>query len=133
MALKKHEMPPPGYFENFSDRVIARIEADEFTRSLPWWERLASAFTLKPALAGAFGLMISAGVLAGVLFSGPAADKTQNGGLAGLSPVGDTPSTMIAMEQNMPSSTDPVPSTMPSYNPFSQPLGGATRVSFTYR
>jgi hypothetical protein len=133
MALKKYEKPPPGYFENFSDRVIARIEADQFARSLPWWQNLLSGLSFRPALAGAFGLMVSAGVLAGILFSGPVAQNVQSGMMAAVNPIGDAPSTMIAMEQTMPSSTDPVPSSMPSYNPFNQPIGGATRVSFSYR
>jgi hypothetical protein len=133
MALKKYEKPPPGYFENFSDRIIARLEADELARNLPWWERLFSPFMLKPALAGAFGLMVSAAILGGILFAGPGAVTTQKGTLSAINPASpEVPSTMIVMEQNLPSSTDPVPSAMPSYNPFNQPLGGATRVSFSY-
>ena len=61
LALKRHEVPPPGYFENFSSQVTARIRAGEDRATeeqqgieLPWFFRLLSAFEAKPAFAGAF-------------------------------------------------------------------------------
>ncbi|HTV42922.1 MAG TPA: hypothetical protein VMF08_20325 [Candidatus Sulfotelmatobacter sp.] len=49
LALKRHEIPPPGYFEDFSSRVIGRIRAGEAARELPWLLRLLQAFEAKPA------------------------------------------------------------------------------------
>lgn len=44
LALKRHEKPPPGYFEDFSARVMARIEAEEQMRARSWLEQLRDLF-----------------------------------------------------------------------------------------
>ena len=49
LALKRHEIPPPGYFEDFSSRVIGRIRAGEAAQELPWLLRLLQSFEGKPA------------------------------------------------------------------------------------
>ena len=49
LALKRHEIPPPGYFEDFSSGVIGRIRMSEAARELPWLLRLLQAFEAKPA------------------------------------------------------------------------------------
>jgi hypothetical protein len=48
LALKRHEMPPPGYFATFSSKVIARIEAEGLSVELPWWRRVLAGMTLRP-------------------------------------------------------------------------------------
>src|SRR5262245_61109446 len=58
LALKRHETPPPGYFNNFSDKVIARIEADGLFVRSSWWQRLFPEWDAKPVLACAYGLVI---------------------------------------------------------------------------
>ncbi|HEY3762617.1 MAG TPA: hypothetical protein VGN23_12800 [Verrucomicrobiae bacterium] len=58
MALKRHEVPPPGYFHNFSSEVIARIKLGEHRSAeaaeTPWFLRLLQIFDAKPAFAGVF-------------------------------------------------------------------------------
>lgn len=39
LRLKCHETPPPGYFNEFSDKVLDRIRALESERALPKWRR----------------------------------------------------------------------------------------------
>jgi hypothetical protein len=53
LALKRHEAPPPGFFEAFPDRVRARILAEVKAPAPGWWERLAVGRFWRPALAGA--------------------------------------------------------------------------------
>ena len=80
LALKRHEQPPPGYFNNFSREVIARIRAGEagFGASAgePLFsepsllQRFWSLFETKPALAGAFGVLVCGLLVSGVIYSG---------------------------------------------------------------
>lgn len=63
LKLKRHETPPPRYFNDFSGQVIIRIktgdlrEQDDFGEKLTlaqhWWQRLVSAFRDGPVLVGA--------------------------------------------------------------------------------
>ena len=72
-------MPPPGYFNDFSGHVIARIRAGErvdrsgFWESLsweaPWLQRLWSAFETKPIFAGALGMVVCGFLVTGVVYS----------------------------------------------------------------
>ena len=64
LKLKQHEVPPPGYFHNFSGQVISRIRAGEgggaqgFAEQLqataPWAVNFLRIFETKPGLIGAF-------------------------------------------------------------------------------
>jgi hypothetical protein len=62
LRLKKYEKPPPRYFNDFSHRVLARIEAGESRHS--WWERFG--FDLRPAFAAAAGVLACGLVVYGV-------------------------------------------------------------------
>ena len=82
LALKRHEQPPPGYFNDFSRQVIVRIKASEkgergnFIERLlweaPWLQRIWGAFEAKPILAGVFGVAVCGVLITGVIYS----DKT---------------------------------------------------------
>ena len=61
LSLKRHEIPPPGYFNNFSRDVIARIktgETGEPAGGLSWLRQLWETFETKPIFAGAFGAAV---------------------------------------------------------------------------
>ena len=58
LAWKRHETPPPGYFNDFSAKVCARIEAAEAVRSVGWWQRLRLSFDAKPIMACTYGLAV---------------------------------------------------------------------------
>jgi hypothetical protein len=128
LALKRHETPPPGYFENFSGEVTARIRAGSASRvesvserlpnAVPWVFRLLSAFEAKPAFAGAFASALCMLLVVGIVYAErpdaapqsllqtPQADST----LAAASPVGfsSPPTEQPAMV--------PISSTNPIFN-----------------
>lgn len=67
LALKRHEVPPPGYFENFSDNVLGRISAGEQVRELPWLLRFLQAFEARPAYPVAFASSLCMVLLFGIV------------------------------------------------------------------
>jgi hypothetical protein len=67
LALKRHEVPPPGYFENFSDGVLARIHASDAVRELPWLLRVLQAFESRPAFPVAFASTLCFLLLFGIV------------------------------------------------------------------
>ncbi len=76
LALKRHEQPPPGYFNGFSRQVLARIKAgeqggQEYSPGT-WFQRLWAVLESKPVFAGAFGAAVCALLITGVLNSGEA-------------------------------------------------------------
>jgi len=64
LALKRHEQPPPGYFDRLANSIMVQIEAA--TLKVPWWERLLGGRGLAPALAGAFALLVGGVYLVGL-------------------------------------------------------------------
>jgi hypothetical protein len=78
LVLKRHEQPPPGYFNRFSGLVITRIRAGETgeSASAAWWSwesswlrRLWASLEAKPVLAGAFGVAVCGFFVAGAIVS----------------------------------------------------------------
>ena len=54
MALKRHEQPPPGYFNRLPDKIALRIERGE--GRLNFWEWLLTGYAFRPAFAYSFAL-----------------------------------------------------------------------------
>ncbi len=56
LSLKRHEIPPPGYFREFSGRVISRLEDDRAHAKEGWLTRLTTLFQTRPAISWSFGM-----------------------------------------------------------------------------
>src|SRR5579862_3575660 len=111
LALKRHEVPPPGYFEDFSSRVIGRIRAGETARELPWLLRLLQAFEAKPAYPVAFASALCTLLLFGIvsveespgLFSNPVLGSVG----PGVSALSGAQRGLALVDANTNSSVDP--------------------------
>ncbi len=73
LALKRHEQPPPGYFNRFSRDVVSRIKAGESggdsALESTWLSRLGGIFDVKPLFAGAFGTAVCGLLVVSVISS----------------------------------------------------------------
>jgi hypothetical protein len=79
LKLKRHEIPPPGYFNHFSGDVISRIRAGEAGGSKSLMERLQSqapglfnllrVFETKPGMIGGFATSLCLLLLIGVVMA----------------------------------------------------------------
>ena len=69
LRCKRYEQPPPGYFLSFSEKVIARIEAEDALEGSSWWTWLVDRFDARPVLACAYGLAVSSLLLVGFRLS----------------------------------------------------------------
>jgi len=67
LALKRFEVPPPGYFRNFSAKVISRIEAEGLEPGGVGWRGWLRFFWGQPSLRGALGLLFGALLVVGLL------------------------------------------------------------------
>jgi hypothetical protein len=152
LKLKRHEIPPPGYFNNFSGDVIARIRAGEasgagsffeqLNEGLPWLGSLLRLFETKPGMIGASAtalclLLVVSVVMADRPETAPATGETglmasaQN--LSAASPATMPEPAVLALADNtgITVSTNPVSSLQPVAGPFGQnPLFQSQPASF---
>jgi hypothetical protein len=87
LALKRYEIPPPGYFGTFPSKVIARIEAGESVEAVSWWSRFLLALSTRPSLASGLALIVGLSVL-GAMGVAPA---VRSGSLEGDLMLGSAP------------------------------------------
>jgi hypothetical protein len=108
LTLKRHEIPPPGYFNNFSREVIVRIKAGEqgedahgYVWQMGWLQRLWASIEAKPVLAGGLGLALCGLMVFGIVsaadapldmqtVTGISTENSQSSGV--MQVVGNTPS-----------------------------------------
>jgi len=150
LALKRHEIPPPGYFENFSTEVAARIRVGEARRQgsvaerlpeeLPWLFRVLSLFEAKPAFAGVFAFSLCLLLVGGIVYAErPDAApqsllQTDQPGSPLAAAMSASPGSMAAEQPNLGplSSTNPVFNAQPVASLFASQEATMQPVNFTF-
>jgi len=145
LVLKRHETPPPGYFNYFSRQVLQRIRAgdtgnsanwlNELFGQAPWLEKLLQAFDVKPVFASTFAGALCLLLFLGIIYaertdftSPPLLQAaTTAASLAAVSPS----LSQSADQMGIVSSTNPVLSLQPVASLFGQQSSLAQPVSFS--
>lgn len=131
LALKKHEQPPPGYFDRFPNLVISRLRAGDRGRresvlerlfdEAPWMQRLWEGLQAKPVFAGAFGVAVCALLISGLVYSA----NVDTGALRPSFMVNEARTSFVQpeLDQSPPAESVVAFSTNPSTNPV--PVNGS--------
>lgn len=66
LALKRHEVPPPGFFDRLPARVLLNIRAGTEMPDRAWWERALDLIRHEPMVAGSYAALGVGAALFGV-------------------------------------------------------------------
>jgi hypothetical protein len=142
LKLKQHEVPPPGYFNSFSNQVIARIRAGEAGGAQSYTERLQTEtswvanflriFKTRPGLIGGFATSLCLLLVLSVIFA-DRSDVASNNLLSVSEPAAapdgsvasmiEPPLLMASDSSGIVASTNPVTSLQPTATLFGQAGG----------
>jgi hypothetical protein len=81
LSLMAYEVPPPGYFDSFSSKVVARIQADAQEPAPGWWESMLTAVWARPWAQASVAL-----AMAGLVVTGFGKASALQSGLADVDP-----------------------------------------------
>jgi hypothetical protein len=142
LKLKRHEVPPPGYFNHFSGDVIARIKAGEAMSSgsfveylqdhAPWVFTLVRLFETKPGVVGGLATSLCVLLVFGLVMTENTDNNSSSMPTFSASTQAPSVSSPTAMASSNPLlagspgialSTNPVTSLQPVATIFGQPAG----------
>jgi hypothetical protein len=144
LKLKQHEVPPPGYFNKFSDHVVSRIRAGEAggSRSVmerlesdaPWVVNFLRIFETRPGVIGGLATSLCLLLVLVVVFS-ERSERVSRTLLTISEPAASgnsvtsmtAPATVLAASDSsgIVASTNPVTSLQPVATLFGQPAAGS--------
>jgi len=140
LALKRHEIPPPGYFNGFPSQVMSRIRAGETagspeTAGSSWLLKFLQVFEAKPAFVGSFACSLCLLLLVGIIYAGRPDAMPKSTFLASVTqpvvsladatspePSPTSAQTGLMVSTNPVLSLEPVASLFGQENPLAQPV-----------
>ena len=66
LALKRHEVPPPRFFDELPNRILRTLHGQVESESRSWWDRLCSLVGGEPMVAGSYAALGLGALLFGV-------------------------------------------------------------------
>jgi hypothetical protein len=81
LSLLAYEVPPPGYFDSFSSKVLARVQAGAQDPAPGWWESMLTAVWARPWARASVAL-----AMAGLVVTGFGKASALHLGLADVDP-----------------------------------------------
>lgn len=57
LALKRHELPPPGFFDRLPGRILVSIRAGSEVADVPWWSRLWQSIRQEPMVSASYAAL----------------------------------------------------------------------------
>lgn len=113
LALKRHEVPPPGFFDRLPHRVLVSIRAGSDVPDLPWWSRWWQAVAAEPMVFASYSAL-GVGVL---LFGFSVFETARESTPATFSLQGTATSTAFSL----PASATPIPASLNRGTPTETP------------
>jgi hypothetical protein len=108
LKLKRYEQPPPRFFNDFSTRVVASLQATQASNmGNNWLQRLWETLELRPIVPVAFGAAVCGLLIAGALYT--------------EAPVTIAPLTLAPAGGTGPSVAAVTPTTLPHVADYAQP------------
>lgn len=142
LALKRHEVPPPGFFDQLPVRILVNLRAGSEIEDIPWWTRAWRMVIQEPMIGLSYAALGVGAVLFGVSVLETAIDvqsppvglsqgilSSSTTDLIFADPQGATPGVIYRVAEPTPStwfqpttaSFAPVASAAPTpYTPFSR-------------
>lgn len=84
LALKRHELPPPGYFNDLPRRITTRLERGETAPAASLWETIFALLGRRPAFVYSFLVLISGVLVFGMVFAARVEPPATNAAGPGL-------------------------------------------------
>ncbi|MEI2685562.1 MAG: sigma factor-like helix-turn-helix DNA-binding protein [Cypionkella sp.] len=66
LALKRHEVPPPGFFDQLPVRILVNLRAGSEIEDIPWWTRAWRMVIQEPMIGLSYAALGVGAVLFGV-------------------------------------------------------------------
>ncbi|MCC7376939.1 MAG: hypothetical protein IT581_19930 [Verrucomicrobiales bacterium] len=102
LALKRHESPPPGFFDTLPHRILVSIRAGTEMSERGFWERLWLTILREPMVAGSYAALGLGAMVFGVSVFQMAVEHENHGGVGLEELATTTPGMLLTPPSQLP-------------------------------